>query len=147
MPKISTTIATGTANYPLYTAPVALFQRVTGLGHNSSYGLFETGEVITVVSGGYRLVLMPTWHEYLERQRLGLDLDPVERAARITAYKKSLGTARGARNAARARAAKGPGRGTADPPLAKRPPAQRGATQSVSTSARAAGTVPPVFGE
>ena len=105
MPKISTTIATGTANYLMVTAPFALFLRLSGLGHNAGYGLVETGEVITVVSGGYRLVVMASFYDYLERRRLGVELDPVERAARIAAYKKSLGTARGAKNAARARAA------------------------------------------
>jgi hypothetical protein len=117
MPKISTTITTAGASYPMMTAPVALFQRVTGLGHNAAYGLFAAGEVVTVVSGGYRLVLLLTWHDYLERQRLGLELDPAERVVRIAAYKKSLGIARGAKAAARARA--GRGRGMPDLPTPK----------------------------
>jgi hypothetical protein len=116
MPK-STTIATAGASYPMMTAPVALFSRLTGVGHNAAYRLFESGEVVTVVSGGYRLVLLLTWHDYLERQRLGLELDPAERVVRIAAYKKSLGTARGAKAAARARA--GRGRGISNPPIPK----------------------------
>jgi hypothetical protein len=106
MPKISTTIVTAAASYSMVTAPVSLFIRLSGLGHNASYTLFEAGEVDTVVAGGYRLVLMPSFHAYLERQRLGLDRDPVERATAVASYRRSLGISRGARNAARARAGK-----------------------------------------
>jgi hypothetical protein len=50
---------------------------------------------------------MASWHAYLERLRLRLSRDPVEVATAIAGYRRSLGAARGAQAAARARQGRG----------------------------------------
>jgi hypothetical protein len=101
----------------MVTCPLALFQRISGLGHNSVYRHLENGEYDSIIVGAYRLIMLSTFHAFLERKRLGLERDPIERAAAIASFRTSLETSRGAKAAARARG--GRGRGIQVPPAGK----------------------------
>jgi hypothetical protein len=106
MPRPAAVPAPVTPDWPITTS-LRNFARLSGLGHNSTYGLLGAGEIDSVVSGGYRLILVSSYIAYLQRRLHGVERDPTETAAAITRYRISLGTARGARRAAVARAGKG----------------------------------------
>jgi hypothetical protein len=53
----------------IITAPVREFSRISGLGTTSIYKLLNDGEIESVTSGRRRLVLIDSYHRYLDRQR------------------------------------------------------------------------------
>jgi hypothetical protein len=57
------------ANSDIITAPVREFSRISGLGTTSIYKLLNDGEIESVTSGRRRLILIESYHRYLDRQR------------------------------------------------------------------------------
>jgi hypothetical protein len=91
----------------LATIPFQRWLKLAGISHNSGYALLHAGEVDSITAGFSRLIVIASWAAYIERQRSGHERDPVERAAAISAFKKSL-AGRGGHQAARARERKRP---------------------------------------
>ena len=89
--------------YAAVTIPMRRLAEAEAVGHNVMWRLAATGEIDTIIIGGrYRHVLAASWDAYLERQRLGIERNPVERAAAAASYRQSLAGV-GGRAAARAR--------------------------------------------
>jgi hypothetical protein len=75
---------------------------IENIGHNVMYRLAAMGEVDTVVIGRCRYVVAQSWHDYVSRRHLGVERNPVERAAAAASYRQSLAGI-GGQAAARAR--------------------------------------------
>jgi hypothetical protein len=56
-------------NSDIITATIRDFSRISGLGNTSIYQLLNDGEIESVTSGRRRLILIASYHQYLDRQR------------------------------------------------------------------------------
>jgi hypothetical protein len=76
---------------------------MAGHGYSHGYALLEQGEVDSIVRSGRRYIIVQSWLDYLERQRLGLERDPAEKLRAQQEYQRSA-QGIGGQIAARARA-------------------------------------------
>jgi hypothetical protein len=52
-----------------YTLPLPRFCEYSGMGATSARELFRHGEIDTVVVAGRRMIIVESYHRYVERQR------------------------------------------------------------------------------
>jgi hypothetical protein len=79
------------ASFVATTIPARRLSEVEGVGHNLLWRLMAGGELDSLIVGGkHRHVVIASWDTYLDRQRLGLARNPVEKAAAAASYKASL---------------------------------------------------------
>jgi hypothetical protein len=64
------------------TATVSDFLRLSGMGRNQFYNLCAEGEIETVPIGRRRFVLMASYYDFLQRQRLIAD-QPIQTGGNI----------------------------------------------------------------
>jgi hypothetical protein len=110
---------------------------LAGHGPSHGYDLLAAGEVDSIMRGGRRYIIVSSWLDYVERQRLGIERDPIEKRRAQEDYRRSAQGA-GGQAAARARAAIG------KPPITELPssntssvgPRSRNATPQGSRSVR-----------
>jgi hypothetical protein len=121
---------------PLVALPPVKFYQASGLPHNRTYDLLAAGELDSYCVGHSRLILWPSYLDFVERQRLGIERDPEEKRQAQLAYQRSL-EGPGGRTAAQAR--------TGLKPKASKRTSSRRAALTRSPSKRAAlqrGTAP-----
>jgi hypothetical protein len=89
--------------YAAVTIPARRLSEVEGVGRNTLWRLMSGGQLDSVIVGGkHRHVVVASWDDYLDRQRLGVERNPVQKAAAIASYRSSLAGV-GGQAAARAR--------------------------------------------
>ena len=85
------------------TATMSGFMRLSGLSRNAAYEVLRSGEIDSVITEhGRRLVLLPSWEEYLQRLAARRPREAGAKRQAIDAYRISL-KRRGAVGAALAR--------------------------------------------
>jgi hypothetical protein len=57
------------ANSDIITAPVREFSRISGLGVTTIYKLLNESEIDAATVGRRRLIIIASYHRYLDRQR------------------------------------------------------------------------------
>jgi hypothetical protein len=70
-----------------------LFRRER-IGFSKGYSLLRAGEVDAFLVGSRRYVLLASWGQFLERQRLGLERDPTAKAAAARRYAETAAASR-----------------------------------------------------
>jgi hypothetical protein len=76
---------------------------IENIGHNRMWRLLTSGELDSIVVGTrYRHIILESWIDFIERQKLGVPRNAVQKAAAIASYRSSLAGV-GGQAAARAR--------------------------------------------